>query len=40
MENTEGLEGKEYIDHLLSAVQGKIPQAMSDVASGVPTKAD
>lgn len=40
MEASETLEGREYIDLILGAVQGKIPQTLSDVASGKPTKAD
>jgi len=40
MENAESLAGKEYIDFLLNALQGKIPQALSEVAAGKPTIAD
>ena len=38
MENSDSLEGKEYIDFLLNAVQGNIPQPMSQY--GKPTAAD
>lgn len=40
MENAEGLAGKEYIDFLLNAVQGKIPQSLSEVSAGKPNQAD
>ena len=40
MENAQELDGKDYIDHLLNAVQGKIPQSLSEVAAGEPTIAD
>ena len=40
MENAEGLAGKDYIDFLLNAVQGKIPQTLSEVAAGKPSLAD
>ena len=40
MENAQELAGREYIDFLLNAVQGKIPQTLSEAASGQPKKAD
>ena len=40
METADGLAGKDYIDFLLNAVQGKIPQSLSDVAAGKPNAAD
>ena len=40
MENAQDLAGREYIDFLLNAVQGRIPQTLSEVAAGQPTKAD
>lgn len=40
MENAGELAGREYIDVILKAVQGKIPQPLSDVASNKPTAAD
>ena len=40
MANAEGLDGREYVDFLLNAVQGKIPQTLSEVAAGKPNAAD
>ena len=40
MENSQDLAGREYIDFILNAVQGKIPQSLSEVSSGQATAAD
>lgn len=40
MANAADLEGKDYVDHLLSAVQGKIPQTFADASAGKPNRAD
>ena len=40
MQSADDMEGREYVDFLLNAVQGKIPQTLSDVAAGKPTAAD
>jgi len=40
MERAQELTGKDYIDRLLNAVQGKIPQTVNEVNTGQPKKAD
>ena len=40
MQSADDMEGREYVDFLLNAVQGKIPQTLSEVAAGKPNTAD